>query len=63
MMKNDYRSLIILLFGSDNFIKDITEALAFYYSITTQECMLNVSNNLKNLLQLKNRNKMNVLRH
>ena len=43
MMENDYCSLIILLFGRDNFIKEITEVLAFYYPITTQECMLSVS--------------------
>ena len=43
MTKNDYRSLIILLFESDNFIKEITENVAFNYAITSQECMLLVS--------------------
>ena len=43
MTENDYRSLIILLFISDNFIKEITEKLAFNYPITSQECMLLVS--------------------
>ena len=43
MTENDYRSLVLLSFGSDIFIKEITENLAFYYPITTQECMLSVS--------------------
>ena len=69
MTENNYRSLITLLFESDKFIKEITENLAFYYPITTQEGMLSVSceKNLrkfqKTFLQLKHRNKMNVLRH
>ena len=43
MTENDYRSLVLLSFGSDIFIKEITEILSFYYPITTEECMLSVS--------------------
>ena len=43
MTESDYRSLIILLFESDNFMKEITENLAYNYLITTQEYMLSVN--------------------
>ena len=43
MKENNYRSLITLLFGSDNFIKEIIEALVFHHPISTQECMISVN--------------------
>ena len=35
MKENDYRSLITLLFGTDKFINDIMDALAFNHPIST----------------------------
>ena len=43
MTEKDYQKLISLLFISDNFLKEITNFLAFNYPITTQECMLSVN--------------------
>ena len=43
MKKNDYRSLITLLFESDKFINDTLETLASNHPISTQECMLSVN--------------------
>ena len=66
MTEKDYQKLISLLFISDNFLKEITDFLAFNYPITTQECMLlvNCEKHLrkfqKTLLQLKNYNQMNI---
>ena len=50
MTEKDYRKLINLLFVSDNFLKQITEFLAYSYPITTQEYILSV-NCEKNLLK------------
>ena len=66
MTEKDYRKMINLLFVSDNFLKQITEFLAYSYPITTQEYILSVNceKNLrkfqKNLLQLQSHNQMNV---
>ena len=43
MKENDYHSLITLLFGTDKFINDITDAFAFNHPISTQECMISVN--------------------
>ena len=43
MTENDYRKFISLLFVSDDFLKEITDVLAYNYQITTQECMLSVN--------------------
>ena len=43
MKENDYHRVITLLFGSDKFINDITEALAFNHPISTQEYMLSAN--------------------
>ena len=43
MKENDYHSLIALLFGTDKFINDITDAFAFNHPISTQEYTLSVN--------------------
>ena len=40
MMEKHYRILINLLFVSDNFLKEITNFIAYNYPIITQECIL-----------------------
>ena len=66
MIENDYRKLLILLFESDNFLKEITTFVAFNYPITTQEYILSVNCEKhlrkfqKNHLQFKHQNQMNV---
>ena len=66
MTEKNYRQFITLLFVSDNFLKEITDFLAYNYPIATQECMLSVNCEQifrkfqKTLLQLQHHNQMIV---